>query len=185
MRPIHLLLVLLSLLTPHLRAADATLRPGDVFDMRLTGMPLEIVQDIANLQYTVGPDGIVNIPLIGKMKVSGLNSTQVEDAIQARYIADKIFTKPTVIISVAQGARWVSVSGGVRAPQRAPWTPDMTLAAAIGNCGGLSDFGSPKGIRVVREGKVLGIFSLKEIEKDPSKDVKLLPGDQVTVPGGN
>lgn len=108
----------------------ATIRAGDTFDMRLTGVPIDVIQDIANLQYTVGPDGIVNIPLIGKMKVSGMNSTQVEDMIQAKYIAEKIFTRPTVIISVGQVARFVSISGAVRAPQRLPWTADITLASA-------------------------------------------------------
>lgn len=186
MRQISLLLALLALLMPELRAAEAqaTLRPGDIFEMRLTGMPADVVQDIALVQHTVGPEGTVNIPLIGKVKAVGLNATQLADAIEAKYIADKIFTKPTVIISVRQGERFVSVSGGVRAPQRVPWSADMTLSSAIGNCGGLSDFGSPKGIKLVREGKIVGIYNLKEIEKDPARDPKLLPGDQVTVPGG-
>jgi polysaccharide biosynthesis/export protein len=201
MRHISLLLALVALLTSELRAAEpntatlaataaptatlpptATLRPGDVFNMRLTGMPPDLIADITNLEYTVGPDGIVNIPLIGKMKVSSLNSTQVEDAIQAKFIAGKFFTNPTVIINVAQGARFVSISGGVRNPQRLQWTSDMTLTSAIGNCQDLNDFASGKGIRVIRDGKVFGTFNYKEITKDPAKDPKLLPGDQVTVP---
>ena len=183
MRHLSLLLVLLSLLTLQLRAADApaTLRPGDAFDWKLTGMPREVVEDIANLQFTVGPDGTVNIPLIGKTKVSGLTAPQLEDAIQAKFIADKMFTKPTVIISVAQGARFISLSGGVRQPGRQPWTSDLTLASAIGNAGDISDFGNPKGIRVIRDGKVFGTYNYKEISNDPAKDPKLLPGDQVIV----
>ena len=183
MRHLSLLLVLLSLLTPQLRAEDApaTLRPGDAFDMKLTGMPREVIDDIANIQYTIGPDGTVNIPLIGKTKASGLTSTQLEDAIQAKYIAGKIFTNPTVIINVAQGARFISISGGVRQPGRMPWSSDLTLASAIGNAGDINDFGNPKGIRVIRDGKVFGTYNLKDISNDPAKDPKLLPGDQVIV----
>ncbi len=184
MRQITLLLALLALIAPELRAAEATLRPGDSFDMRLTGMPAEVVQDIAQLQYTIGPEGTVNIPLIGKVKAVGLSATQLADAIEAKFIADKMFTKPTVIINVIQITRFVSVSGGVRGPQRLQWTADMTVSSAIGNCGGLSDFGSPKGIKLIRGSKIEGVFNLKEIEKDPAKDPKLLPGDQVSVPGG-
>ena len=183
MRQIAILLALLSLLAPELRAAEATLRPGDNFDMRLTGMPLELVQDIANLQYTVGPDGTVNIPLIGKVKASGLTSTQLEEAIQAKFVAGKFFTNPTVIINIGQVARFVTVSGGVRSPGRQQWTPDLTLNSAIGNAGGLSDFGEKKGVRLIREGKVAGTYNLKDIDKDPSLDPKLLPGDQVVVKG--
>ena len=184
MRQISLLLVLFSFLTVQLRAADApaTLRPGDAFAIRLTGMPPEVVQDIANIEYTIGPDGTVNIPLIGKTRASGLTATQLEDAIQAKYIADKLFTKPTVIINVAQGQRSVSISGGVKGPGRQPWTGDMTLGTLIGYAGGLGEFTNGKGIRVIREGKIFGLYNFKDISKDPAKDPKLLPADQVIVP---
>jgi protein involved in polysaccharide export with SLBB domain len=96
-------------------------------------------------------------------------------------MADKIFTHPTVLVSIAQATRYVSISGGVRQPQRLSWSADLTLSSAIGNCAGLSDFGSPKGIRIIREGKIVGMYNLTELQKDPSKDPKLLPGDQVLV----
>jgi polysaccharide export outer membrane protein len=181
MRRFLSLLLLLALLAPRLFGqAVATLRTGDIFDMRLGGMPAEYAQEFA-LQYTVGQDGTVNIPLIGEIKAAGLTSTQLERTIQNRFMGEKIFTRPAVIISIASVARFVSVSGGVRAPQRLQWNPDLSLSSAIGNCQGLSDFGSPKGIRIVREGKVFGVFNLKEIQGDPARDPKLLPGDQVMV----
>jgi hypothetical protein len=86
-----------------------------------------------------------------------------------------------VLVNVSQATRYVSISGGVRSPQRLSWSSDLTLSSAIGNCQGLSDFGSPKGIRIIREGKVAGTFNLKDIQKDPAVDPKLLPGDQVVV----
>ena len=46
----------------------------------------------------------------------------------------------------------------------------------------MSDFGDEKGIRIIREGKIAGTYNLKDIRKDPAKDPKLLPGDQVIVP---
>ena len=184
MRHISVLLALLGFLVPQLRAeAPVTIRPGDVFDMRLTGVPADILSEFSGLQYTVGPDGVVNVPLIGKMKVAGLTSSQVEDQIQAKYITDKIFTKPIVIISVqqAQVQRSVTITGGVKGPGKQLWTSDLTLGTAIGSAGGLGEFGSPKGIRVIRDGKVFGTYNLKEINIDPAKDIKLLAGDQVIV----
>ena len=189
MRSISLLLVLLGFATAPLRAEPAvTIRSGDVFDMRVTGIPSDVAigDGTANLQYTIGQDGIVNIPLLGKMKIAGLTSSQAEDQIQAKYIADKIYTRPVVIISVqqAQVQRSVTISGGVRQPGKQPWASDLTLGSAIGSAGGLSDFGSPKGTRIIRDGKVFGTYDLKELDKDPTKDVKLLAGDQVIVKGG-
>ena len=203
MRHLRLLPVLLVLAVPALQAAppatpapavavavaataaNSALRPGDSFEMRLTGVDPTVLQEIANIQYSVGSDGTVNIPLIGKMKAGGLSSTQLQDTIQNRYIADKIFTRPIVIITVQQqGAtqRTVSVSGGVRQPGRQAWAADMTLCSAIAAAGDPDDFATGKGIRIIREGQIFGTYNKKDLDKDPAKDPKLLPGDQVVVP---
>jgi hypothetical protein len=71
--------------------------------------------------------------------------------------------------------------GGVKNPGRLAWNVDLKLSTAVGECGGPSEFADPKRIRIVRESKVLGVFNLYEIYKDPTKDQKLLPGDQVIV----
>lgn len=175
------LLFALALVSSGSAQTIATLRPGDIFETRLSGMPTEFAAEFS-LQYTVGQDGTINVPLIGEVKAAGLTSTQLERVIQARLVAEKIFTRPTVVINIAPVARYVSVSGGVRVPQRLQWSPDLTLASSIGNAGGIGDFGDPKKVRVVREGKVLGVFNLKQFVNDPSADPKLLPGDQVIVP---
>lgn len=158
----------------------ALIRPGDIFEMNLSGMPAEFANDF-KLQYTVGAEGTVNVPLIGEVRAAGLTATQIERSVEAKLVSEKIFTRPTVLISVAQATRYVSISGGVRQPQRLSWSSDLTLSSAIGNCAGLSDFGSPKNIRIIREGKIFGSFNLNELQKDPSLDPKLLPGDQVLV----
>jgi polysaccharide biosynthesis/export protein len=166
----------------HLNAeVGVTLRTGDMFDLRLGGIPQEYAAEFA-FQYTIGQDGTINVPLIGEIKAVGLTPSQLERAIQAKLVTDKVFSHPAVLINVAQAARFVSISGGVLAPQRLSWSPDLTLSSGIGNCGGLGVFSNGKGIRIVRDGKVAGSYSLKELSKDPSKDPKLFPGDQVIVP---
>jgi len=156
------------------------MRTGDIFDMNLSGVPAEFAGDF-RLQYTVSTEGTVNIPLIGEVRAAGLTAAQFERNVEAKLVSEKIFTRPTVLINIAQTTRYVSISGGVRQPQRLSWSSDLTLSSAIGNCAGLSDFGSPKGIRIIREGKIFGVFNLTELQKDPSRDPKLLPGDQVLV----
>jgi polysaccharide export outer membrane protein len=180
MRRFLCLAVFFSLLASSVFAQVALLRTGDVFEMRLSGMPAEYASEFT-LQYTVGQDGTVNIPMIGEVKAVELTSTQLERTIQNRLMAEKIFTRPTVIINVASVARYVSVTGGVRVPQRLPWTPDLTLTSAIGSSGGLGDFGNPKGIRIVRSGQVFATYNYNDVLKNLSTDPKLLPGDQVLV----
>jgi polysaccharide export outer membrane protein len=181
MRYVFKLVALLALLSPAAFGDTvAVLRNGDMFNMRMSGMPQEYAQEFS-LEFTVGSDGTVNVPLIGEIKAAGLTATQLERTMQNRFMAEKIFKNPTVIINIAQQARYISVSGGVRQPQRLLWNNDLTLSSAIGNCGGLGDFGSPKGIRVIRDGKIFGMFNLRDIQGDPGADPKLLPGDQVLV----
>src|SRR5262249_7953938 len=108
--------------------------------------------------------------------------TQLERAFQNRLTERKIFSQPTVIVSLVQGVRAVSVSGAVKVPQRLSWSSDLTLSRAIGNCAGLNEWANPKKIRVIRDAKIRGFYNLKEVEDKPERDPKLLPGDHIIVP---
>src|SRR5258708_7821081 len=118
---------------------QAVLRTGDVFEMRLSGMPLEVAGDFA-IQYTVAEDGTVNVPLLGALKAAGNTTTQFSRIVERKFVAEKIFTNPTVTISLQPQSRFVTVGGGVRAPQAVPWSPDLSLSMAIKRAGGFSDF---------------------------------------------
>lgn len=159
---------------------QAALRPNDTFEMALSGMPVDYSAEF-RAQYTVGDDGNIHVPYIGTIRAAGLTSSQLARAIERKLVAEKIFTKPTVMLMLAAQSRFVTVGGGVRAPQAVPWSADLTLSSAIKRAGGIGDFGSDKKVKVVREGKV-GVFNLRLSGKDPSQNPKLLPGDEVEVP---
>jgi hypothetical protein len=95
----------------------APVRPGDILEMRLGGVPAEVSQDF-NSRYTVSQEGSINVPLIGQMRSVGLTPPQLEKAVQTRLIAGKLFTNPAVSIILVQNNRFVSVGGGVGPPQR-------------------------------------------------------------------
>ncbi len=179
MRFLFLLSVVLAILAPR-GFSQAVMRPGDIFEMRLTGMPMEYAQDFSG-QYTIGDDGNVSIPLIGAVKAAGLSAPQVGQAIDTRLIAGKIFTHPTAVIALLPQSRTVTVGGAVRAPQALPWAADLKLSSAIMRAGGVGDFGSKKKIKIVRDGKI-AYFNLVKADKDPQQDPSLLPGDVVEVP---
>lgn len=157
----------------------ATMRPGDTFEMRLGGVPSDLALEF-NIPYTVSQEGTVNVPNIGPMRVAGLTPPQVETLIQNKLVTDKLFTHPSVNINPAPNSRFVTIGGGVRQPQRLAWTPDLTARSAIDLAGGTSDFGTLKGLKLIREGKVT-VYDGRKFENDPSLDPKLLPGDQLIV----
>ena len=179
MRYLLLTLLSLALLLPSQSRAQAVIRNGDVFELRLSGMPVDAAAEFA-FAYTVGDDGNVRIPLIGDVKATGISTTQLGKNIEAKLKSEKIFTSPTAVINLQPQSRFVTVGGAVRAPQAVPWNTDMTLTNAITRAGDFSDFADKKHVKVTRDGKAT-IYNVTKIDKDPTQNPKLLPADEVTV----
>ncbi len=160
--------------------AQATLRVGDPIEMKLSGVPND-EQIQFNNTYTVDATGAVNLPYINKVKANGLTPAQLAAAIEGAYRANKVYTNPTITIMMAATSRFVNVGGAVRNATRVPFTEDMTLLAAINAAGGFNDFADQRKVRVLR-GNSVKIYDIREARRDPSKDIKLQPGDRVEVP---
>lgn len=162
------------------QAQQATLRAGDTIEVRLAGVPSEEIAGFSAVQ-TVDEDGMLNIPYIGKIKVAGLDTSMAQHTIESRLISDKIYTSPTVTLSVQNTMRLVNVTGEVKSSGRLQYTADLTVMAAIAGAGGFSDFADRRHVKLVRGGKVQVIDTAK-LSKDPSLDLKVVPGDQIFVP---
>ncbi|HEY0369058.1 MAG TPA: polysaccharide biosynthesis/export family protein [Chthoniobacterales bacterium] len=160
--------------------AQATLRPGDPLELKIGGVPADEQTQINNT-YTVDANGNVNVPYINTVRAAGLAPAQLARSIEETYRSNKIFSNPTITITMQQNARFVNVGGAVRTPQRVPYTEDMTLLAAINGAGGFNDFADQKKVRVLR-GNSVQIYDVRQARRDPSKDIRLQPGDRVEVP---
>jgi len=177
MKPFYTLVLLLSLVCSS--KADTILRNGDVFEMNLSGAPVEFTSEF-RLQYVVD-GGQINVPLIGRIKAEGLSPTQLANQIEKKLIEGKIFSTPSVIINVVVNQRFIFIGGAVRSPGRQMWSSDMTLSQAMMAAGGPSEWAKDK-VKVKR-GEKSEIYSRKAINKDPTLDPKILPGDSVEVTG--
>jgi protein involved in polysaccharide export with SLBB domain len=161
-------------------AQQAVLRVGDPIDVKIGGVPVEEQQQVNNT-YTVDSSGAVNLPYINKVHAEGLTPPQLAQAIEGTYRSNKIFTNPTVTILMQPTARFVNVGGAVRAPNRIPFTEDITLLSAINAAGGFNDFADQKHVRLLR-GNSAKVYDIRQFRRDPSLDPKLQPGDRVEVP---
>ena len=175
-----LFLIAAGLFSPRTSLAQAVLRAGDTVDIRLGGVPAEETAALTATQ-TVDEGGMVNIPYIGKVKVSGIDTSEAQHLIESKLKNEKIFTSPVVTVNVQSGMRLVNVSGEVRSSGRLTYTADLTLMSAIAGAGGFNDFADKKHVKVTRGGKVQAVDATK-LAKDPSLDIKILPGDQIFVP---
>ena len=149
-------------------------------ELKISGVPAEEQAQVNNT-YTVDANGSVNLPYINKVKADGLTPAQLSGSIEGTYRANHIYTNPTITIVMQPTARFVNIGGAVRTPSRVPFTEDMTLLTAINAAGGFNDFADQKRVKLLR-GSDAKTFDIRTFRVDPSKDVKLRPGDRIEVP---
>jgi len=170
----------LAIISQSAFAQDALLRSGDIVELRLGGVPPEEVQQVSG-QYTIDGDGYVNLPHIGKIRADQATQSELQRSIESAYRSQQIYTNPSVTLTIPNTARFVNTGGEVKAPQRVPFTADLTLLGAIRASGGFSEFADQKKVRLLRDGKVT-IVNVRDVRKDPEKDIRLKPGDRIEVP---
>lgn len=179
-RILGLVAALLTILSARPAFAQSTLRVGDTLDLRLAGVPAEEVTQFTAL-YTIDEGGTLNLPYIGAVKIAGLPANEAQTLIEEKLKSEKIYTHPTVLLIPQQNSRFVNIGGQVRSPGRIIYTADLTLMSAINAAGGFNDYADQKRVQFVRNGKK-EIIDARKLIKDPSKDQKVQPGDQITVP---
>jgi len=164
-------------------AQQAVFRAGDTLDVRLSGVPNEEIAAFSSPQ-AIDDGGMLNLPYIGKIKVSGMDASQAQHTIEAKLKAEKIFTNPTITLNIQTSTRLVNVTGDVKASGRVAYTADLTVMSAIAGAGGFTDFADKKRVKLVRAGKVQ-VLDTTKFSVHPDQDVKVLPGDQIFVPQGS
>jgi len=171
---------LIVAVTPFALAQDAVLRPGDQIEIRLGGVPAEEINQVTGV-YTVDGDGFINMPHIGKVRAAGATQSQLQGSIEEAYKSQQIYTNPSITLAVPNAARFVDVGGDVRSPQRVVFTADLTVLGAITAAGGFTEYADQGKVNLMRDGQVT-VINMKEVRKNPTKDLKLKPGDKIHVP---
>ncbi len=139
--------------------------------------------------------GMINLPLVGEVKVYGLTLHEAEQAIATAYREGRFLRNPQVNLTVeVYAVREISVQGQVKNPQRVvlPAESTMTVLEAITKCGGFTDSAKGTEVRITRvgpDGKVkvftVDIDSLikgKNRARSEDDSLLLLPGDIIYVP---
>jgi polysaccharide export outer membrane protein len=117
-------------------SADSALQSGYRLD---TGDKLHIIvynETSITGDYNISPDGTVDVPLAGAVKVRGLSIAQAVAAISAR-LADGLFINPRVDVEVLN-YRPYYILGEVAKPGEYPFVPGMTVTQAIAAAGGFT-----------------------------------------------
>jgi polysaccharide export outer membrane protein len=97
--------------------------------------------------YTVDKEGFVQLPVIGKINVSGKTTSEVSDLIKDSVI--NILSLPTVTVRLVN--RYVSVLGYVGSPGHYVYSQDkFTIFNAIGLAGDINEYGNRSEVILTR-----------------------------------
>lgn len=124
--------------------AEYRLTPGDVVEVAVAGVP-----DLRQ-RVPIQPDGSISLPSLGKLKVGGLPSSELQALVQSAVssrpfrlrLADGreqiIVIQPGDVAATVAEYRPIYVSGDVLTPGQHPYRPMMTVRQAVAISGGYS-----------------------------------------------
>jgi len=100
--------------------------------------------------YLVSPDGNIQFPMIGNVKVGGLTKSQIKTLITNTLVERKLLVDPVVSIRIINFR--VTVMGEVRLPSVVTVPSEkMSLLEAIGMAGDLTPYAKRDNILLIRE----------------------------------
>ena len=152
------------------------LGPGDVLIIDVYGASQK------SHQLTISPEGAVIVPDYGPVQVGGLTvaaaQSRVRSSLGARY------STSDVKVSVGQTRTiLVSVMGEVKTPGTYHLSAFASVFHALYMAGGISDIGTLRNVRVVRDGRVVSVIDIYEyiLHGRLAGNVRLKEGDVVQV----
>lgn len=142
--------------------------------------------DTLQLKVNVLPDGSITYPLVGRIDVAGLSTSDVEKKITEKlkkYLSDPVVT---VVVTATNGNR-VFVLGKVMKPGEVVMDGKMSVLQALSVAGGLDKFADGDSIKVLRgqgaDQTILPVHYSDLLKgNDLGSNVVLKAGDTILVP---
>jgi len=141
-------------------------------------------------EVTVQPDGTIDMPLVGPIKVGGARSADLEKTLTARF--SKYVANPRITINVRKfSANRIAIIGEIRSGGYFEYREGMKLLDLVAQAGGLGDYPRAGQVRIYRRVKGADGRTKEEVIKaDVSavmaghmdKNFALAAGDIVYVP---
>ncbi|MCA9620424.1 MAG: polysaccharide export protein [Myxococcales bacterium] len=158
----------------------STLGPGDIFILHIIG------EDELPTEFTVAPDGTVDVPYVQRITVDGLEPQEISALVRKELMAAQIYTDPSVSVSIKEYAsKSITVGGEVKEDGSFPFTPGMMLSDAIAKAGGTTPLAKAWAVvlvrRVGKESKRV-VVDYEAIIDNEIPDVPLQAGDRISVP---
>lgn len=149
------------------------LKPSDPLIVRFSG-----INDQAVIELVIDEKGYIRLLHIEPILAINLTTTQLEKEIEQRYIEGEIYKN--VSVNILMTAKAYYLQGEVIQSGQFELVSGTTLLQAIATARGYSPYANRKKVTITRQGKITE-YNMKEIEKDPSKDIIIEAGDVIKV----
>ncbi|MGC8866669.1 MAG: polysaccharide biosynthesis/export family protein [Elusimicrobiales bacterium] len=142
------ILIIFLIINPYVSSenllSDYKISAGDVISINIYPAT-EFSRDV-----TVSPDGSIDMPLLGSIKVSGLRAFEVERIITERLSKYVSNPKVTVAIKIFSSYR-VAIIGSIQRSGYYQYRENMNILELIAEAGGLQDYADTKNIKIYRK----------------------------------
>lgn len=160
--------------------ADLTINSFDIVSVSVFG-----VEDLSG-SYQVDFEGLVKMPLLGRVKAQGMTAPQFAKTLEAR-LGESYLQNPNVTARITSSRNEViTVDGAVENPGQYPVAGPMSLLQAITLSGGPTAASNAKRVAVFRtvngERMVAG-FNLQDIRAGKQVDPPVFGNDVIVVDG--
>ncbi len=149
------------------------LKPLDPLSIRFNG-----ILEQQGLEVIIDEGGFISLLHLEPIKAAGLTTSELEEKIEKNYIDGEIYRN--VSVNVIMTAKIYYVQGEVMQPGQFQLSSGTTLLQAIATARGYTPYANEKKVTITRQEKI-SRYNMKEIEKDPSLDIKIEAGDVIKV----
>jgi protein involved in polysaccharide export with SLBB domain len=136
------------------------------------------VTGIPSITDTIKDDGTLTLIYSEKFQAAGKTVGKLQQEIHDRYVP-AYFKYLTITVTLP--ARFFTVSGEVRTPNRFAYVGRTTLTQAITIAGGFTDFAKKSDIRLIRANGMQSHTDYNQALGDSALDPEIYPGDQIIV----
>ncbi len=133
-------------------------------------------------ELNVKLDGTILFPEIGEVYVAGLTFQEVKDKLSQ--LIEKSYIGVKIDISLQNlSAKKITIVGAVKTPGTYLVNPFSTITGALAYSGGISEIGTLRDIKLIRNNKEVFSFDLYDllIMGDRSKDITIEAGDTLLI----
>ncbi len=156
---------------------DYVIGPGDTIELQLFGA------ENASHSLVVSREGVLSIPELGPVTVSGLRFSELQATLQQRISEQMIGVRSSISMGRLRSIR-VFVLGDAYRPGSYTVSALTTMTNALFVSGGVNTIGSLRNIQLKRNGRLVTSLDLYDLllNGDTSGDSRLQPGDVIFIP---